>query len=65
MANQINQIKVNRVKEMCFLGVILDENLSEKAHIGHIARKISKTISIIVGQFSMYLNQLCESYTLQ
>ena len=33
--------KMTRVKEVIFLGVILDENLSWKPHIEHIASKIS------------------------
>ena len=37
-----------RVKEVTFLGVILDENLSWKPHISHIAGKISKSVGIFV-----------------
>ena len=44
---KINNKEINRVNEVCFLGVILDENLSWKAHISHIAHKISKSIGII------------------
>jgi hypothetical protein len=35
------------VKEVVFLGVILDEHISWKPHISHVARKISKSIGII------------------
>ena len=34
-------------KEVTFLGVILDENLSWKSHISHIASKISKSVGTI------------------
>ena len=36
-----------RTKEVTFLGVILDENLSWKSHISHIASTISKSVGII------------------
>ena len=44
---EINQWTIDRVKESAFLGVILDENFSWKPHIANIARKVSKSISII------------------
>ena len=46
--------KINRVNEVCFRGVILDENFSWKAHILHVAHKISKSIGIIYRS-SFYL----------
>ena len=46
-----------RVKEVTFLGVILDENLSWKPHISHIAGKISKSVGII-GRSSPCLTRL-------
>ena len=51
---KISNKEINRVNEVCFLGVILDENLSWKAHISHIAHKISKSIGIIYRS-SFYL----------
>ena len=51
---KINNKEINRVNEVCFLGVILDENLSWKAHISHIAHKISKSIGIMYRS-SFYL----------
>ena len=51
---KINDKEINRVNEVCFLGVILDENLSWKAHISHIAHKVSKSIGIIYRS-SFYL----------
>ena len=45
------------VKEVTFLGVILDENLSWKPHISHIAGKISKSVGI-VGRSSPFLIKL-------
>jgi len=46
-----------RTKEVTFLGVVLDENLSWKSHISHIARKISKSVGII-GRSSSCLTKL-------
>ena len=51
---KINNKKINRINEVCFLGVILDEHLSWKAHISHVAHKISKSIGIIYRS-SFYL----------
>jgi hypothetical protein len=52
---EINNNEINKaVKEVCFLGVMLDENLSWKAHISHVAHKISKSIGIIYRS-SFYL----------
>ena len=47
LALTINNNTIDRVKEVCFLGVILDENLTWKAHVSYIARKISKSIGIV------------------
>lgn len=41
---------IDRVKEVAFLGVILDEHFSWKPHISQVARKISKSIGIIIIQ---------------
>ena len=43
----INNVHSNRVKEVLFLGVILDERLSWNPQIQNVARKISKSIDII------------------
>jgi hypothetical protein len=43
----LNNHKIDQVKEVVFLGVILDEHISWKPHISHVARKISKSIGII------------------
>jgi hypothetical protein len=45
---KINNNDINKVKEVCFLGVMLDENLSWKAHISHVAHKTSKSTNIII-----------------
>ena len=47
MSININNNKIERVKETVFLGVVLDENLSWKSHILNVTRKISKSIGII------------------
>ena len=54
---EINNHKLKRVKETTFLGVLLNENLSWKSHISHIASKISKSIGIIYKS-SIYLTRL-------
>ena len=54
---EINGHKMTRVKEVTFLGVILDENLSWKPHISHIACKISESIGMI-GRSSPCLTKL-------
>ena len=38
---------IERVKDIVFLGVISDENLTWKPHIAHVSRKISKSIGVI------------------
>ena len=43
----MNGHTIIHTKEVTFLGVILDENLSWKSHISHIAGKISKSVGII------------------
>ena len=43
----LNNHKIDQVKEVVFLGVILDEHLSWKPHISHVAGKLSKSIGII------------------
>ena len=44
---EINNTKIKRVKQVIFLGIVLDENLSWNPHISHISRKISKSIGVI------------------
>ena len=43
----INEQEIEQVKETIFLGVFLDEILSWKVQISHVANKISKSIGII------------------
>ena len=43
----INDIEIDRVNEVLFLGVILDEHLSWKSQIQNVARKVSKSVGII------------------
>ena len=45
---------IDRVNETVFLGVIIDENLSWKPHIANVARKVSKSLGIIL-KLSFYL----------
>ena len=44
---QIDNNKIDCVKETVFLDVILDEHLTRKPHIRSVSRKISKSIGII------------------
>ena len=54
---EINGHKMIHTKEVTFLGVILDENLSWKSYISHITGKISKSVGII-GRSSPCLTKL-------
>ena len=54
---------IDRVKEVAFLCDILDEHLSWKPHISQVARKISKSISIIhKTSFSLSKSSLFKLY---
>ena len=53
---EINNHKIDHVKEVVFLGVVLDEHLSWTPHISHVAGKISKSIGII-NKSSFYLSK--------
>ena len=44
---QINSCRIDKVNQVVFLGVILDEHISWKPHISNVVRKISKSIGII------------------
>ena len=50
----INNQQIDQVNETVFLGVTLDDKLTWKPHISHIANKISKSIGIIYRS-SFYL----------
>uniref|UniRef100_A0A3P9L4Z8 Reverse transcriptase domain-containing protein n=1 Tax=Oryzias latipes TaxID=8090 RepID=A0A3P9L4Z8_ORYLA len=58
---EINNVFIERVTEIKFLGVFIDDKLSWKPHIRHIQTKVSKSISIvnkskhILGYNSRYL----------
>ena len=43
----LDNIAVQKVEVTKFLGVLLDQHLSWKYHINHVAKKVSKTIGII------------------
>jgi hypothetical protein len=59
----INGCVIDRVKEVVFLGVILDEHISWKPHISHVARKILKSIGIIYkASFFISKSSLCKLY---
>ena len=60
----VNDIPLNQVKNTKFLGVIIDENLSWKAHIDMLCEKISKTVGIIPGGGALMYNgrRVCAAY---
>ena len=59
----INENEIDRVHEVLFLGVILDEHFSWKPQIQNVARKISKSIGIICkSSFYLNKNSLCTLY---
>ena len=47
----LNNHGIAQTKEVVFLDVILDENLSWKPHILNVSRNISKSIGIIFFNF--------------
>ena len=55
---KINSVERKREKGLKFLGVIVDENITWKQHIGVIENKISKNIGILF-KASKYLNFRC------
>ena len=44
---RIKKHKVERVKSIKFLGILLDENLSSKDHIKYIENKVTKNIGLL------------------
>ena len=63
MSININNNKIERVKETVFWDVVLDENLSWKPHILNVTRKISKSIGIIYkSSFCHQTSLLCIIY---
>ena len=52
----LNNYKIYIVKLISFLRIILDENLTWKSHISHIARKISKSIGVM-KKASFYVSE--------
>ena len=58
-----NDIEIDRVNEVLFLGVILDEPLSWKSQIQNVATKISKSVGIIYkSSFCLNKTSLCTLY---
>uniref|UniRef100_A0A8C6LE27 Reverse transcriptase domain-containing protein n=1 Tax=Nothobranchius furzeri TaxID=105023 RepID=A0A8C6LE27_NOTFU len=44
---EIDNMEIQRVKEIKFLGVMIDEALSWKSHIGYIKGKVAKAIAVL------------------
>ena len=58
----LNNIEIDLVKEVSFLGVILDKHLTWKVHISHVARKMSKSIGIVKKASFCLSNSLITLY---
>ena len=43
----INNTNIERVNEIKFLGIMLDENLTWKSHINYVKNKVSKSLFIL------------------
>ena len=61
---EMDGFKMNQVKEVNFLGVILDETLSWKPHISQVASKVSKSEGLFINLVFALLGQLCVLYTI-
>ena len=58
----INDIEIDCVNEVLFLGVILDEHLFWKSQIQNVARKVSKSVGIYKSSFCLNKTSLCTLY---
>ena len=59
----LNTTHINRVREVVFLGVVLDEHVTWKPHISHIANKVSKATGILYKScFFISKSSLCTLY---
>ena len=59
----LNSTHINRVKEVVFLGVVLDEHVTWKPHISHIANKVSKAVGLLCkSRFYISKFSLCTLY---
>ena len=60
---EMNGFKMNQIKEVNFLRVILDETLSWKLHISQVASKVSKSVGVIhKSSFCLTGTALCTLY---
>ena len=56
----INDIEIDRVNEVPFLGVILDEHLSWKSQKLNVERKVSKSVGVFYkSSFCLNKTSLC------
>ena len=44
---QLNGVNIERVKEIKFLGVTIDDQISWKSHIKHVQAKVSRSIAVL------------------
>ena len=67
-STSLNSTHINRVKEVVFLGVVLNEHVTWKPHISRIANKVSKAIGLLcksrfsISKFSLrtrYYSLVC------
>ena len=60
---EMDGFKMNKVKEVNFLGVILGETLSWKPHISQVASKVSKSVGVShKSSFCLTRTALCTLY---
>ena len=63
LSTEMDGFKMNQVKEVNFLGVILDETLSWKPHISQVVSAFSKSVSVIrKSSFCLTRTGLCTLY---
>ena len=58
----LNSTHINRVKEVVFLGVVLDEHVTWKPHISRIANKVSKAIGLLCKSRFIFQSFHCVPY---
>lgn len=56
-----SQQKISKVSSTRFLGIVIDENLTWKAHIAHISKKIARSIGIIAKARKVFNSKTCIS----
>ena len=55
LSTSLTSTRINRVREVVSLGVVLDEHVTWKPHISHIANKVSKATGILYKSSPHYV----------